>query len=109
MANPIHSEHSSVTLNDVSDACMDMIDVFEEAYMLLPSSQIIGELKSMNKEGNFTYSSLASSMISLFEVWEETSNFLIHFVKLGEKNTHAAWYTAHEVNLALEHLLESQD
>jgi hypothetical protein len=109
MAVPLHSEHSPVTLTDVSDVCSDMLEVFEEAYTLLPTPHILTSLKSMSKDGHFTYSSIASAMISLFEVWEETSDFLPHFVKLGEKDPQAAWYTAQEMNLALEHLLESQD
>lgn len=109
MSTPFHSEITPITLEDALAQCEDLIQVYEEASSMLNVKQLLSTLREMVHEKGFTNNSVALSIIDIFEVYDPTIDMASLFKTLAEKEPTAVWNTALELNLILEHCLETDD
>lgn len=109
MSVPFHAEITPITMENVMEQCAELIQVYDEAYQMLSVKQMLSSLRENVNEKQFTYTNVALAMINLLELNDSNESLLPLFETLAKDNLNAVWNTAIELNLMLEHFLESDE
>lgn len=109
MSVPFHAEITPITMDIVMEQCAELIQVYDEACQMLNVKKMLHSLRENASEKQFTYTNVALSIINLLELNDSSENLLPLFETLAKDKLNDVWNTAIELNLMLEHFLESDD